>query len=560
MKRYYIFLFLTTLPICNVNAYGFESDGLYFNKTTASTVEVTSYSKALYSGEIVIPASVIYDGVSYSVTRIGASAFNNCVDLSSVSIPESITEISTMAFAGCTGLESVNITDLKAWCNIHFVTQDSNPLYYAHNLYIEGELATNLKIPDGVTSIKKYTFYNCSGLMSVTLPDGVISIEDYAFYGCKGLEKINIPQGVTSIGNFAFSNGPSIASITLPEGLLTVGKCAFGSLCSFSSINILSSVTSIGEQAFPYKVKTVNIQNLENYLKIKRSGDMFGGIAEYSIVLNGNVLKDLVIPTSVTTIAMNSFDGCTSVESITFHKDVTTIFQNAFNGCENVNKIICQGDTPPVCGADALTGISRSECTLYVPKSSGSNYQNTLPWSEFENIVGGNIETPDTPETCEVPVITFDNTTKQLKFESATTGAKYNYTVSSEDMADGGTSNSGIVQMAGVYDITAYAYADDMYNSEKATAKLLWVNAVIDSSTEVISAKTQRGVIVSTQNGNINISGTATGETISVYNAAGSLVRKVKAGGENTVISGLEYDVYIVKIGGTSVKIALAEL
>lgn len=256
---------------------------------------------------------------------------------------------------------------------------------------------------------------------------------------------------------------------------------------------------------------------------------------------------------------MYTFYGCTSLESITFHKDFSTIVQNAFNGCKNVKKIICQGDTPPACGADALTGISRTDCTLYVPETSGS-YQNTSPWSEFANIVGGGTETPDTPETCETPTITFDNTTKQLKFESATDGAEYHYTISSEDMVTDEQSSDGVAQMTGVYTVTAYASADGMYDSETATVKLLWADTVIDeNSTDVmISANTQSGVIVSTSGGNIIVSGTQSGETVEVYNAAGSLIRKVTANDGETTIAGLTTgNVYVVKIGGTSVKVAL---
>lgn len=326
-----------------------------------------------------------------------------------------------------------------------------------------------------------------------------------------------------------------------------------------ASANIPNSVTTIGKDAFRdcNKLTTLHIENLENWINIKREGDI--GIPSNTILfVNGLKFTELVVPNSITSIGKYAFYNYQSLESITFHKDVSVIVQNAFNGCTNVKKMVCQGDTPPVCGADALTGISRTECTLYVPETSGSNYRNTAPWSEFTNIVGGGTETPDTPGTCGTPTITFDNNTKQLKFESATEGAEYHCTVTCDDMMTDKVVD-GVTQMTGIYTVTAYSSADGMYNSEKVTVKLLWVNAVIDAgTTDVLSAKTQRGVIVSTCDGNICVSGTVGGEIIEICNAAGSLLCSVKAAEGSTTVGGLaKHSAYIVKIGGTSVKVVL---
>ena len=98
----------------------------------------------------------------------------------------------------------MHITDLEKWCKISFKDDEANPLSFAHNLYLNNELITDLVIPGSVTSIGSYTFYGCSGLTSVTIPDSVTSIGDSAFSGCSGLTNITIPDSVTSIGNSAF--------------------------------------------------------------------------------------------------------------------------------------------------------------------------------------------------------------------------------------------------------------------------------------------------------------------------------------------------------------------
>ena len=131
--------------------------------------------------------------ISDGVTSIGAGAFKKCVNLVKIKIPASVTSIGYLAFSGCSSLTSVYITDIAAWCNINFATATSNPLYYANNaknLYLNGELVTDLVIPDGVTEIQYYAFYNCDSLTSVTIPGGVTSIGNLAFSYCSSLKDV----------------------------------------------------------------------------------------------------------------------------------------------------------------------------------------------------------------------------------------------------------------------------------------------------------------------------------------------------------------------------------
>ena len=122
----------------------------------------------------------------------------------SITIPDSVTSIGLSAFSGCTGMKDVYITDIGKWCGIYF-ENEGNPLYYAHNLYLNETLITNLVIPNGVTSIGGYAFVGCTGLTAVTIPDSVTSIGGSAFSGCTSLTSITIPDSVTSIGSGAFS-------------------------------------------------------------------------------------------------------------------------------------------------------------------------------------------------------------------------------------------------------------------------------------------------------------------------------------------------------------------
>ena len=170
-----------------------------------------------------------------SVTSIGGSAFQLCSGLTSVTIPESVTSIGYRAFRDCSGLTAVHITDIDAWCKISFLADEysssvpleSNPLYYAHHLYLNGEEVKDLIIPISVTSIGDAAFSGCSGLTSVTIPSSVASIGDRAFDGCSGLTSVTIPSSVASIGNSAFSDCSGLTSLTIPSSVTSIGDYAF---------------------------------------------------------------------------------------------------------------------------------------------------------------------------------------------------------------------------------------------------------------------------------------------------------------------------------------------
>ena len=174
--------------------------------------------------------------IGNSVTNIGYYAFYHCSKLTSITIPNKVTSIRGYAFNGCNGLTSVNISDIAAWCKIAFNNSYANPLYYAHNLYLNGTLVTDLVIPDGVTSINKSAFHDCHSLTSVTIGNSVTSIGISAFYFCTRLTSVTIPNSVTSIESFAFKYCSSLTSVTIPNNVTIIGNEAFGDCTSLTSI------------------------------------------------------------------------------------------------------------------------------------------------------------------------------------------------------------------------------------------------------------------------------------------------------------------------------------
>lgn len=244
----FVFLLLSTLT---TSAYDAVIDGIYYNLyTETKQAEVTSGGDTKYFGSVTIPETIRYNDVTYDVTSIGAQAFDCCSGLTSIAIPKSMKEIGSWAFNSCWNLESVHITDLTAWCNIHFSSIASNPLYFGHHLYMDGEEIKDLIIPNSITEIGETVFAGCSGLTSLTIPAGVTYIGENAFCECHGLTEVTIPNSVLVIGGYAFGECHGLTNITIGNGVNSLENSAFIGCKKLTSVTIPASVTSIGGYAF----------------------------------------------------------------------------------------------------------------------------------------------------------------------------------------------------------------------------------------------------------------------------------------------------------------------
>ena len=273
-----------------------EIDGINYelvSKAKLATVKAKSSGK--YSGEVVIPESVEHEGVAYSVTSIGNYAFEYCDGLTSVTIPNSVTSIGQSAFDGCSGLTSVHISDIAAWCNIDFADSYSNPLSYAHHLYLNGEEVKDLVIPNSVTSIGSEAFRDCSGLTSVTIPNSVTSIGYYAFAYCSGLTSVTIGNSVTSIGDCAFWDCSGLTSVTIGNSVTSIGEWAFRDCSELLDVycyaeNVPSTYSDAFDGSYP-EYATLHVPNASiNSYKATAPWSNFGKIVglskEYSLTVS----------------------------------------------------------------------------------------------------------------------------------------------------------------------------------------------------------------------------------------------------------------------------------
>jgi formylglycine-generating enzyme required for sulfatase activity len=191
-----------------------EADVRLFTYSVANgEVTITGLTDDAYAGALVIPGTI--EGTP--VTKIGDRAFYRCNGLTSVTFPNSITSVGYMSFFECNSLTAVCISDMTAWCSIRF-GDFSNPLYCAHNLYLNDELVTELVFPEGIATIGYNTFEGCESLTSIVIPDSVTTIGFGALRNCSGLTQITIPASVTSIEEDAFEGRCGLTIVNF-EGL-----------------------------------------------------------------------------------------------------------------------------------------------------------------------------------------------------------------------------------------------------------------------------------------------------------------------------------------------------
>ena len=358
--------------------------------------------------------------IGNSVTSIGSGTFEGCTDLTSVIIPNSVKSISTYAFSGCYSLTSVTIgsgvknianrafyecsrlqkvivSDIAAWCGITFEDEYANPLYYAHYLYSDDNTASSsLVIPNSVTRIGKYAFYNCYNLNSVTIPNSVTSIGESAFRKCSVLNSVVIPNSVTSIGNSAFYECSRLTSVTIGSGVTSIGDNAFGGADIPTIVSLIENPFSIGGKSannntfslntylnatLYVPVGTINkyksksgwkdfafieemvpagkcgedltwvFDEVSQTLTISGTGAMYDctSTARPWFVFYENI-KTVVINEGVTTIGNYAFYKCRDLTSVNIPNSVTSIGKLAFSNCSALTSVIIPNSVTSIGG------------------------------------------------------------------------------------------------------------------------------------------------------------------------------------------------------------------
>lgn len=325
------------------------------------------YAKYLYLDGNLLTDLIIPDGV----TSIKKSVFADCISITNVTIPKSITSIGTAAFDGCTGIKNVYISDIGLWCNIKFSNFDSNPLYYAKDLYLNGNLVTDLIIPDSVTSIGKYAFRYYTKLTSISFPDSITSVGKSAFQTCTGLTSVTIGTGVTSIGESAFEDCTGLKTVKIGNNVTDIGSYAFQDCTLLTTITIPDNVTSIGIDAF-YKT------GYYQYSSSWKNDVLY--IGKHLIKAKTSISGNYTIMNECLTIADAAFGNCSMLTSVSIPESVTSIGERAFRSCGSLASIIVNENNPNYCSVNGnLFDKNKTRLIQYAIGKSDANY--TIPSS-----------------------------------------------------------------------------------------------------------------------------------------------------------------------------------
>ena len=278
---------------------------------------------------VTIPTSMTYEGTTYKITKIGASAFADNAALESVDIPAAISVLDGCAFKNCTSLRSVTIHGNIEPCSGYSIDTDnyysdrrypSNSVFYDAGVNADGLTVT---FADGVTRVPDYLFATGSSksdgvyahVTKVVMADSVTDIGAYAFYNCHDLTDISF-GGVQTIGANAFAYNTALKTLTLGSSVTSVGDSAFRGNTALQSVTFDAAVTSLGANAF--------------------CGDAS--------------LKTLELPKRLASIGSSCFADCTSVTSIDFAQSNVTLGICAFKSNTSLTSVTFHGDVADCSG------------------------------------------------------------------------------------------------------------------------------------------------------------------------------------------------------------------
>lgn len=333
MKKQLLLLVIMLLPMV-ASAYDFELDGICYTITSIDnkTVEVATNSNtetktSNYDGDIIIPSSVVYNNITFTVTGIGMAAFAYYEKkpgsesyginekITSVTLPSTISYISYYSFYGC------SIKKMELPQNLISIGYAA----FEHCLGLE-----EIVWGDKVEQLASRCFAKCTSLQKINIPLCVNDIGAEVFDGCNKLVEVNIPQGITSLNYNIFRNCSSLATITIPLSVVEIAHNAFEGCSSFTKIDIPESVTTIGKRAF------MNCVNLE----------------------------EIILPSS-----LNSFQ------------------ESCFDGCNKLTDVKSKNRTPFDIDETIFPNLTYMFGKLYVPEETVDLYKQHKGWNKFTNIV-----------------------------------------------------------------------------------------------------------------------------------------------------------------------------
>ena len=349
-------------------------DGLYYDMDTSNRTATVTYevdgtgNYASLSANVKIPKSVVYNGVTFTVTKIADKAFANCTVMESITIPGTVlqigqnTGVSDLPFYNCTSLKSVRFEDgvqslilgsyyssgtgygLFSNCPLEevyigrnityqnsYYNFEKHPEYYGYSAFYNQPKLANVTISSTVTEIPSCFFKGCKALNKVSIQGQLTKIPAYSFDGCQ-LSVLTLSNSIEEIGDYAFQNNTKLTTASLGDNVKKIGKYAFSGCTKLSILNLGNSLVTIDDYAFQSIGSDTNVGlNFE----VPNTLSVIGKFAFYK-----SAVSSINIPNSVTTIGESCFAENTKLEKVTLGNGCGELPKNVFSGCSLLSSIV----------------------------------------------------------------------------------------------------------------------------------------------------------------------------------------------------------------------------
>ena len=359
-------------------------DGLYYdldtsNRTATVTYEVDGTGNyASLSANVKIPESIVYNGVTFTVTKIADKAFANCTVMESISISCTVAQVgnlqwckyekdsSELPFYNCTSLKRVRFEDgvqpivlgshnyggnstsynkgLFSSCpleevyvgrNITYLEDvdysfKANPQYYGYSAFYNQPKLAKITISPSVTKIPSYLFKDCKNLVNLKISGSLVKIPEHAFDGCN-ISSLILPNSVETISDYAFTNNVGMKSANIGTAVKIIGNNAFSGCTVLADITLGTSLQSIGNEAF---MSVGSLATSWKSLIFPESLTSIGNKAFY-----GSGLTDITIPNKVSTLGESCFAENKNLQTVFVGRGCQILPKKIFSGCSSLKQV-----------------------------------------------------------------------------------------------------------------------------------------------------------------------------------------------------------------------------
>ena len=399
-----------------VSGVQFVQDGIHYLVKDDGEAEITEVDA---NTRIVdIPEEVTYAGITYQVSSIGEYAFEGHSDINYLSIPSTIKHIGEYAFIDCGSSMTVNIADPAAWCQMELGNEHSSPLSSAGKVLVYDIETTDIKIPNTVSSIGNFTFYQCRNIKTLSIPGSVTTIGSSAFEDCTGLTSISFTYGNISISGSAFEGCTGLTEVTIPGSVNVIAINAFKNCRNLTSVvseieypsaidrSVFEGLPSSSVLQVPKGTKSAyqSVSGWDHFSKVIEAGvkdvdfshnglnyrKISGNEVEVASADEGKTVIEIPktiaydgVTYRVTTIGEGAFEGRSDISYLSIPSSITSIGEYAFIDC----------------GSNIIVNIENLEAWCQV--ELGNEHSSPLSSAKTFNLNGAEVKRLSIPNSVE---------------------------------------------------------------------------------------------------------------------------------------------------------------